>query len=136
MAAHALLSRRTDPELVAHGAIAIGLGAMVLLVHTEHAAWLVVAALAWGIGSGTNWVLSTVSLQRLAPDEMMGRLSSMDDLVATVAIVLSAVAGGAWMAHGASTSSVVGWFVVAAAVAWSALTLHARNATATVLRDV
>ena len=57
------------------------------------ATMLLVTTLFWGIGTGTNWVLSSANLQRLAPDDMIGRLSSLDELAATACLVLGAFIG-------------------------------------------
>jgi len=54
-------------------------------------ALLVMMTLLWGIGAGTNWVLVSANLQRLAPDDMIGRLSSLDELCNTACLVLGAV---------------------------------------------
>ena len=54
---------------------------------------LLLAALVWGSGGGGNWVLSSAALQRLAPHAMIGRLSGLDDLSCT-----SAMVGGAFLA--------------------------------------
>jgi MFS family permease len=42
------------------------------------------ASFGWGLGTGTNWVLSTASLQELAPDEQIGRLSALDWVLLTI----------------------------------------------------
>jgi hypothetical protein len=52
---------------------------------------LLVVTLTWGLGTGTNWVVTASNLQRLAPNEMIGRLSSLDELVTTAGIALSAI---------------------------------------------
>jgi MFS family permease len=57
---------------------------------------LLAITLLWGIGTGTNWVLSSANLQRLAPDDMIGRLSSLDELCTTACLVLGAILA-AWL---------------------------------------
>lgn len=52
---------------------------------------LLVTTLLWGIGTGTNWVLSSANMQRLAPDDMIGRLSSIDELWTTACMVFGAI---------------------------------------------
>ena len=121
MVARALLARRWGVEAVAHGAVAIALGSMLIVVGDGGAILLALAALAWGVGSGTNWVISTVALQRLAPDEMMGRLSSLDELLTSTAMVASAVAAGAWVARGHSIRAAVIASTLGGAAAWIAL---------------
>ncbi|UQA62532.1 MFS transporter [Polyangium aurulentum] len=80
-------------------------------------ALLLLLALLWGIGTGTNWVMSSAALQQKAPDSMIGRLASLDDLGATSAIVTGALVGGALLEHGAASklavaagSSLIGLF--------------------------
>jgi len=75
-------------------------------------AGMLVAAFLWGCGSGGNWVLSVSEIQRLAPRQMLGRLSAADQLVFTlsesVVVLLAAclieasgsVAVGVWFAIG------------------------------------
>jgi hypothetical protein len=57
---------------------------------------LLVITLLWGMGTGTNWVLSSANLQRLAPDEMIGRLASIDELWTTACLVIGAILA-AWL---------------------------------------
>lgn len=56
---------------------------------------LLVASLVWGMGTGSNWVLSHTALQRHSPDEVIGRLAAFDELLVTVAMVAGAFAGAA-----------------------------------------
>jgi len=53
---------------------------------------LLVAALAWGTGSGANWVLSQSALQRRAGDRFIGRLASIDELAVALTTSGSAAA--------------------------------------------
>jgi predicted MFS family arabinose efflux permease len=51
--------------------------------------------LAWGTGVGANWVLMHASLQRLSSDAIIGRLAAFDELLVTIAMTASALAGAA-----------------------------------------
>jgi hypothetical protein len=81
----------------------------------------IVASLFWGVGTGTNWVLSTASLQELAPDEQIGRLSALDWVLLTIGSCLgAALAAGVITASGDVRSGAwIGAF--AGAVAWIGL---------------
>lgn len=49
--------------------------------------WLLLAAsFLWGIGGGTNWVVSTEQMQRLTPDGVLARTSALDQIGMTVAM--------------------------------------------------
>lgn len=54
-------------------------------------ALLLAMTLFWGMGTGANWVVTAANLQRLAPDAMIGRLSSIDELWVTACMVLGVV---------------------------------------------
>ena len=76
---------------------------------------LVAVAFVWGAGSGTNWVLCHAAMQRESPDEVIGRLAAFDELMVTLAMVLSAFAGAAAVAiagTGAAALTGVGLGVV------------------------
>jgi predicted MFS family arabinose efflux permease len=47
----------------------------------------------WGCGTGINWVLSTAAIQRDADDDVLGRVSSLDQLLATAGLGLGALVG-------------------------------------------
>lgn len=73
---------------------------------------MLMAGFVWGCGSGGNWVFSCSEIQRLAPREMLGRLSAADQLaftstesivvLATAVIIESSgsIALGVWFAIG------------------------------------
>ncbi len=67
---------------------------------------LVAVTLLWGIGTGTNWVLTAANLQRFAPDDMIGRLSSLDELVTTGCLVLGTFIAGLLLESGVSMPAV------------------------------
>ena len=58
----------------------VSIAAMAVFALTNFAPLGLVAAFAWGAGSGGNWVFSCAELQRLAPRTMIGRIASMDQL--------------------------------------------------------
>ena len=87
---------------------------------------LFVVALAWGLGIGANWVMSTTRLQLRAPDGMLGRLSAMDFIAFTLGQSLAALAGGAiadatgvpeMSALLGVSAGVIAWFILRAYVA-------------------
>lgn len=79
-------------------AVALAIVAIATLA-VARAPWaLAVACLAWGTGTGANWVLSHVALQRRAGDAVIGRLAAFDELLVTLAMVASAFAGAAAVA--------------------------------------
>lgn len=63
---------------------------------------LVLMTLFWGIGTGTNWVLTAANLQRQAPDSMIGRLASIDELFTTGSLVLGTFIAAALLEMGLS----------------------------------
>ncbi len=75
----------------------------------------------WGFGGGGNWVLASSALQRLAPDAMVGRLSSLDDLAQTSCMVFGAIFASLLLDRGSSMSSVAAGFVIVGLIGWIAL---------------
>ena len=92
----ARLAARGTPERVLTWAtrvlVAAGIGALAV---ARTPLTLGLAALAWGLGTGTNWVLAHSAMQRESPDDVIGRLAAFDELLVTLAMVLSAFAGAA-----------------------------------------
>ncbi len=76
------------------------------------------------LGGGGNWILSTYGLQTIVPDEVRGRVFSVDYMISTVVIALSQVVAGAsadridprWVSFG------LGSLVLLYAVGWLFLT--------------
>jgi len=109
-------------KVVQHVAIAVAFTAISLVPIAQGAPLLLIAVMfMWGMGTGSNWVMSSAALQQQAPDNMIGRLSSLDDLGATSAMVMGALAGGALIEHGApmlavaaggSAVGLVGWLLL------------------------
>lgn len=88
-------------------------------------------ALVWGVGSGTNWVLCHVALQRHAPDAVLGRLAAFDELLVTVAMVVGAFAGAlATQAGGPAWAPVVGAVLAGLALAGAALVVRRQSVPA------
>jgi hypothetical protein len=69
------------------------IGAVGSLAWVRGPVGLSAAALIWGIGTGTNWVMSHAAIQRHAPDVVIGRLAAFDELLVTGAMVASALVG-------------------------------------------
>jgi predicted MFS family arabinose efflux permease len=76
-------------------AVALAMIAIAALGIVRGAGPLVALCLVWGIGTGSNWVLSHAALQRYSSDEVIGRLAAFDELLVTLAMVISAFAGAA-----------------------------------------
>lgn len=87
---------------------------------------LLVTVFLWGMGGGSNWVVSCTELQRRSPDRFVGRLSAIDELAWTMGMCGMALAGAAlvdktgvhassaWLGLGVG---VVGWIALRWAVA-------------------
>ena len=69
----------------------IMLSALTGLAFARDPLTLALVALAWGIGTGTNWVMCHVAIQRHAPDRVIGRLGAFDELLTSVAMATGAV---------------------------------------------
>jgi predicted MFS family arabinose efflux permease len=102
-----------------------GIAAMALLSGPWWA--LLAAALVWGVGTGSNWMISSAELQRRAPDAAIGRLSGLDMLMAELAFALSALAGGATIEAIGSWPAGAALAVGAGAAAWLGIQAAARR---------
>lgn len=88
-------------------AVALSFGSILLFSMVPTMPTLLVAmALFWGIGTGTNWVLTAANLQRQAPDSMIGRLSSIDELFTTGSLVFGTFVAAALLEAGLSMPQV------------------------------
>jgi len=76
-------------------AVVLCLGAIPWLAITRSPVALTVAVLAWGMGTGSNWVLMHASLQRQSSVDVIGRLAAFDELLVAGAMVASAFIGAA-----------------------------------------
>lgn len=87
---------------------------------------LIALCLVWGVGTGSNWVLSHAALQHHSSDEVIGRLAAFDELLVTLAMVVSAFVGAAvitWVELAAAPLAGVGLGVIGLVVV-SALLRH------------
>ncbi len=87
---------------------------------------LIALCLVWGVGTGSNWVLSHAALQHHSSDEVIGRLAAFDELLVTLAMVVSAFVGAAvitWVGLAAAPLAGVGLGVIGLVVV-SALLRH------------
>jgi MFS family permease len=64
-----------------------------------------IATLTWGLGIGSNWVLSCAEIQRLSPDRYVGRLSAIDGLLYTAGMCGAALAGAVLVERTGSPSA-------------------------------
>jgi MFS family permease len=82
------------------------------------AVWLLVGALAWGVGVGAQWVQSATRRQARTPDSAQGRLAALDTLLYSIAASAGAFFG-ALGAESLGVSAVAGWFgLIAGVVLW------------------
>jgi MFS family permease len=117
----ALIRRGLPQERASRIASWTVFGAIAVFAGTRHWAALLLITLAWGMGGGSNWVLSSAALQRLSPTRFVGRLSAIDALAFTIGLCLTALGGAmlvdrigmdesaAWLGLGAG---VIGWMGV------------------------
>jgi MFS family permease len=117
----ALVRRGLPMERASTAAAWTTFGAIALVSFSRHWALLSIVTLVWGVGSGSNWVLSSSELQRLSPDRFIGRLSAIDCLAFTFAMCSTSLGGAALVeATGSPAASawlglglaVVGWVAV------------------------
>ena len=71
----------------------IAFAGMVAFALSEHWACLLASALAWGIGTGGNYVLAQTALQQEAPLPMLGRLCAVSELLSTAGMLMGALVG-------------------------------------------
>jgi MFS family permease len=106
-------------QVAEHLAVACGFAGIGLFPLAQGApGLLLVLVLVWGLGVGSNWVVSSAALQRHAPDHMIGRLSSLDNVCVTLLMVLSAVVGGAAIERGARLTVVPASGVALGVLGW------------------
>lgn len=125
-----ILTRGSDPGrgLEHAAALTTFAGIMTFSLVQPWPALLLVAALVWGMGGGSNWVLTSASLQRLAPDAMIGRLSSIDDLATTTTMVVGALLAAFLCQASFSLQAIGATAAGAGLVAWIALSLRRAEA--------
>ncbi|MEM6294610.1 MAG: MFS transporter [Myxococcota bacterium] len=83
---------RLRPGVMWPSAVGIGLLSVLALAVSNHPAALGLAALGWGLGGGTNWVLSTAQIQRLAPDAIAARTNALDQFGSILGMSLGTIA--------------------------------------------
>jgi MFS family permease len=113
-----VVSGTSDPARHWIGAGWVMLVGMALFLLTDHPAALLVAALIWGVGSGTNWVLSVSAIQQLAPSDVIGRMGGADLCAMTLAQGAGAIAGALLIEAGPGPLVAVGMGAVAWAILW------------------
>lgn len=104
-------------------AVLLGLAGMGLFVATTNPWMLLLASLAWGWGSGANWVLSTGLLQEEADQGEIGRLTALDLLLMAAAQTVGSLGAAALIEHGWAWSAAGGVAVVAGLALWGLLQL-------------
>jgi predicted MFS family arabinose efflux permease len=108
MITSALVKRGRSSATLGAAAIALTLAAIAAFSIAPAGFALIAIALAWGMGSGANWVLSSADVQRLAPDAYIGRLAAVDDLGATLGMVAGGFVGGA-IAEASGSTAPAAW---------------------------
>jgi len=111
-------------------AAALTFAAIAALPAATSAPALLMIALLWGMGTGTNWVLSSAGVQERAPDGMVGRLASMDELGTTAALVAGALLGAEVVTRAGSPLAAAGVGAVLGASAWAWLWRRREGAAA------
>jgi len=123
-----LFSRRVEPGRgMEHAAVILTCAGIFFFPMTQSMPWLLLfVALVWGMGGGSNWVLSSSSLQRLAPGDMVGRLSSLDEFTTTAAMVAGAFLGAFFLDSGWEMQLAAGVAALLGLASWVWLSLRGR----------
>ncbi|MEM6988981.1 MAG: MFS transporter [Myxococcota bacterium] len=109
-------------------AYAAGLLGMAAFASTGGFAIAIVAVVAWGIGSGANWVLSGERIAALGPDPLQARLNAIDQISMIAGQTLGVGLLALWLDAGGTAGGGVGVLVVVAALAWTLLAWARRPA--------
>ncbi len=130
-----LVRRIPEPRLQAISVVTT-LAALPCLAITRSPLGLSVAVLLWGIGVGSNWVLSHTALQRHSELEVLGRLAAFDELLVAGAMVASAFIGAAaiesfGLAGGPLVAAILGCIGVATTTTIVAIVGHRTRRAAT-----
>ena len=133
--ATSLARRGISASSLAAAAYALAFLGMALFARGGAAPALLGAALAWGMGSGANWVLSHTELQRQAGPGLVGRLASFDELAVTVAMVAGTTVTAVLVDRGHALMPVTLGVIGVGVLAWWTLIATTRGATRTVARD-
>ncbi len=84
----------------------------------NHPAWLVGSAFVWGIGGGTNWMVSTEQTQRLTPDRILARVGSLDQVGMTLGMTLGVLGVALAVDAGVALRSAMVVTTIVAAAGW------------------
>jgi len=124
--ATALARRGLPRRRLAAAAYLLAFTGMLTFAHLRAWTALLAAALAWGAGSGANWVLSQSALQRRAGDRYIGRLAALDEL-AVAGSTCGGAALSAWLIdRGVSVERATLVLVAAGALTWALLVVGTR----------
>jgi MFS family permease len=93
-------------------------------------AWSLIPALVWGLGTGTNWMISSAELQRHADDSAIGRLSGLDMLSVELCFAASALLGGAAVEASGRAGAAAAVGATLGAAGWLVVWVVARRLTA------
>jgi MFS family permease len=125
------VGRGADRGRTWHVVYALGLLGMVGFAMAPGVALALLAAVAWGVGSGGNWVLSAERIAALSPDGMMARLNGLDQISMIVGQTLGVTLLAVWLTSGHTVTSGVTILAIVAAVAWLGLSRAPRNVPST-----
>lgn len=100
------------------GAVWLGMAGATVLGFAGSPLVLVFAALVWGAGGGTNWVVSNEQFQRRTADRILARVSALDHVGSTVGMTLGVLGVALAFEAGATLGVAVLVAVVPAAAAW------------------
>ena len=106
------------------------LGMTPLFLPLEHPAplWVIGAGnLLWGIGGGTTWVFSSVTIQSESPDRLLGRLNAVDFFLFLVVQSGSAVVAALLIEGGMYHGAVGAGAAALGGLVWVGINLRARR---------
>jgi len=89
--------------------------------------WCLVPAWLWGMGVGSNWMISSAELQRHSDDEAIGRLSGLDLLSVEASFAFSALAGGVAIEVTGRLGSAAAVGIALGSLGWLGVSLGARS---------
>ncbi len=115
LASRSLLARGWSPRQLLRGSALVTLASIAAftVVASLDLGWaaLAVAALAWGVGAGGQWVFAGAELQRRSPPEVLGRLASIDMLTFALGEGTAALVAG-WLVDVTGQPALAGWLGV------------------------
>lgn len=110
-------------------AVWVGLVGTVVVGFASNPVLLVLAALVWGVGGGTNWVVSNEQFQARTPDSILARTSALDQVGSIVAMTVGVVVVALGVESGTRLGPAVLTVVAPAALLWWWLDRAAAAAT-------